>query len=65
MVPTFRMMRDYIQALLGGRELGQGMVEYTLIIGTISLVIVAAFLVTGISGSIQALATDIQNKIQP
>ncbi len=47
------------------REEGQGMVEYTLIIGTISLVIVAAFLTTGIEGAISGLATDIATAINP
>jgi Flp pilus assembly pilin Flp len=45
------------------REEGQGMVEYTLIIGTISLVIVAAFLTTGIEQSIKDLASHIATSI--
>ena len=47
------------------REEGQGMVEYTLIIGTISLVIVAAFLTTGIESSIGDLASSIATSIAP
>ena len=47
------------------REEGQGMVEYTLIIGTISLVIVAAFLTTGIETSIGELASNIAGQIAP
>ncbi len=47
------------------REEGQGMVEYTLIIGTISLVIVAAFLTTGIESSISSLASTIAADISP
>ncbi len=47
------------------REEGQGMVEYTLIIGTISLVIVAAFLTTGIEDSIGDLASTIAADISP
>jgi Flp pilus assembly pilin Flp len=65
MTAAIRMMRDYLDARLGGREEGQGMVEYTLILGTISIVIVAAFLTTGITAAIGGLATDIGTAINP
>ena len=41
------------------------MVEYTLIIGTISLVIVAAFLTLDIEGAISNLAGGIATQIDP
>ena len=50
------MARAFLANWLGDRELGQGMVEYTLIVGTVSLVIVAAFLTTGIGTSIATVA---------
>ena len=58
---------NQIRAFLSDREReeGQGMVEYTLIIGTISLVIVAAFLTTGIESSISSLASTIAADISP
>lgn len=52
-----KMLRD-LQAN-APREEGQGMVEYTLIVGTISLVIVAAFLTGGIQAAITGLSTEI------
>ncbi len=63
MIPVMLMLRGYLGSLLDGRDEGQGMVEYTLIIGTISLVIVAAFLTTGISGAIGTLASNIATAI--
>ncbi|MGE3960063.1 MAG: Flp family type IVb pilin [Dehalococcoidia bacterium] len=53
-----KMVRDYARAY-SGREEGQGMVEYTLIVGTISLVIIAAFLTGGIEAAINGLSNDI------
>ena len=57
------MARAFLANWLGDRELGQGMVEYTLIVGTISLVIVAAFLTTGIGTSITNLASEVACEI--
>ncbi len=57
------MARAFLANWLGDRELGQGMVEYTLIVGTISLVIVAAFLTTGIGTSITSLASEVACEI--
>jgi Flp pilus assembly pilin Flp len=57
------MARAFLANWLGDRELGQGMVEYTLIVGTISLVIVAAFLTTNIGTSISELASEISCSI--
>lgn len=62
MMQTLRSVRDIVRGL-PTREEGQGMVEYVLIIGTISLVIVAAFLTTGISGAISGLANEIATAI--
>ena len=62
---AIRMARDYTTAFLGREDEGQGMVEYTLIIGTISIVIVAAFLTTGIKGAIETLAGNIASSINP
>ncbi len=59
MIALLAMTRTYLAGWLGDRELGQGMVEYTLIVGTISLVIVAAFLTTGIGTSIGNLASHV------
>jgi Flp pilus assembly pilin Flp len=66
MIAMIAMTRAYLTDWLGAdldREEGQGMVEYTLIIGTISLVIVAAFLTTGISSAIGNLAASIATAI--
>ncbi len=56
------MTRAYMADWLGDEE-GQGMVEYVLIIGTISLVIVFAFLATDIGGAVTGLATKVTNAI--
>ncbi len=61
-------MRDVLQRLrraLGSGESGQGMVEYTMILGSIALILVAAFVTSGIESSLGALATDIAASIQP
>jgi Flp pilus assembly pilin Flp len=58
MMQALRSVRELLRGL-PSREEGQGMVEYVLIIGTISLIVVAAFLTTGITGAIQSLAADI------
>lgn len=64
MIAMIAMTRAYLADWLDlDAEEGQGMVEYTLIIGTISLVIVAAFLTTGISGAISGLAATIASRI--
>ncbi len=64
MIAFLNMARAYI-AEKRDREEGQGIVEYTLIIGTISLVIVAAFLTTDIEGAIENLASGIATAIDP
>jgi Flp pilus assembly pilin Flp len=63
MLAYISMARAYLGGWVGDRELGQGMVEYTLIVGTISLVIVAAFLTTGIGGAITGLASEVACEI--
>lgn len=62
MVPAIQMMRDYLEYYLGADE-GQGMVEYSLIIGTISIVLIAGFMVSGINTAVGQLATNITNAI--
>ena len=54
------LRRRYVPA-----ESGQGMVEYTLILGGISIVVVAAFVTSGVESALGALSTDIANSIQP
>jgi Flp pilus assembly pilin Flp len=63
MLPMMLMLRGYIESLLGSHDEGQGMVEYVLIIGTISIVIVGAFLLTGINAAIGTLAGNIATSI--
>ncbi len=58
-------IRNYVVVNVGEREEGQGMVEYTLIVSTISLVIVAAFLTGGITGAITGLSTQITTLLTP
>ncbi len=56
-----RMLKDYLAAKFGrtSDDEGQGMVEYALIIGVISIILIAAFLTTGIAAQVAALATTI------
>ena len=61
-------MRDVLQRLrraLESAESGQGMVEYTMILGSIAIVLVAAFVTSGIESAMGALANDIATSIQP
>ncbi|MEX1023072.1 MAG: hypothetical protein WD058_07975, partial [Dehalococcoidia bacterium] len=64
MFATIQMIRAAVGARLG-REEGQGMVEYSLIVGTISIIIVAAFLTGGITGAITGLSSDITALLTP
>ena len=64
MIAFLNMARAFLAEKRGGEE-GQGMVEYTLIIGTISLVIVAVFLTLDIEGAISNLAGGIATQIDP
>ena len=62
MINALRMMKHYVEAQLGatlGSEDGQGMVEYGLIIGVISIILIAAFLTTGVAGAVTNLANEI------
>ena len=56
-----RMLKDYVAArfVRVSDDEGQGMVEYALIIGVISIILIAAFLTTGIEGAITGLANEI------
>jgi len=62
MSSAIQMLRDYAMKYTG-REEGQGMVEYSLIVGTISLVIVAAFLTGGIQTAITGLSSTITTRL--
>ena len=55
-------MLNLIEALIARlqREEGQTVVEYGLVIGGISLVLIAAFVVTGMTGVFAQLITDIK-----
>ena len=63
MTAAIRMIRDFASAAGRSRDDGQGMVEYSLIVGTISIVLVAAFIVTGIGAAVGGLAGDITTAI--
>ena len=52
-------------SVLNRTNAGQGMVEYTLVIGVISLVIVFAFLTTGIESAMGNLASNIAGQVSP
>ena len=62
MAALIAMTQAYLADWLGQEE-GQGMVEYVLIIGTISLVIVFAFITTDIDTAITGLAEAIASDI--
>jgi Flp pilus assembly pilin Flp len=62
MAALIAMTRTFMADWLDAEE-GQGMVEYVLIIGTISLVIVFAFLATDIGGAITGLASKVTDAI--
>ena len=58
----FKKVRE-VASYYDAREEGQGMVEYTLVVGTISIVIVAAFLTGGIEAAITGLSTTIASAL--
>ena len=62
---TFSMLKANIGSLLAAREEGQGMVEYTMIIGAISIVLVAAFITLGLTGAVDAQVTRLIAEITP
>lgn len=57
------LLRSYIASRLGGRDDGQNMIETSLIIGVISVALVAAFLVSGIEAGITELSRDVACQI--
>ena len=57
-------LQDLLQARLSDEE-GQGMVEYALIVGGISIVLVTAFMVSGVSTSVTDLSTAVAAAITP
>ncbi len=54
-----KIVGDFVRAHFGSNEAGQNMVETALIIGTISLVIVFAFLTSNIDNVIGNLANQV------
>jgi Flp pilus assembly pilin Flp len=59
---------NLIQALVAQiktREEGQTIVEYGLVIGGISLVLIAMFVTTGLTADFAGLVDDIGNKLNP
>ncbi len=63
-LPMIVAFRGYIESLLSDREEGQGMVEYVLIIGAISVALVVAFNTGGVSTAITALSGGVASAIQ-
>jgi Flp pilus assembly pilin Flp len=60
------MLKDYLAAKFGrmSDDEGQGMVEYALIIGVISIILIATFLSTGIATEVSNLSNYIINGIK-
>ncbi len=54
---------QYLRRLLGGHEDGQDMVEYALIVGVVSVAIVALFLLAPFEAGFNALGTRVCNLI--
>ena len=54
---------QYLRRLLGGHEDGQDMVEYALIVGVVSVIIVGLFLLAPFGDAFAALAADVCTKI--
>jgi Flp pilus assembly pilin Flp len=50
---------------LAAEDAGQGVVEYSLVVGSISLVIALAFVTGGIEGATGNLVADLTSRIQP
>ncbi|MQA00169.1 MAG: Flp family type IVb pilin [Dehalococcoidia bacterium] len=65
MPSLFVYAQNYIQSLLGkvADEEGQGMIEYALIIGVISLVLIFAFLTLNLDTAIGNLSQDVADAV--
>lgn len=63
MLALIAYAQAYLQNLGVTDEDGQGMVEYVMIIGTISLIVVAAFLTGGIENAITGLSSKVASAI--
>ncbi len=69
MLAYARMVRDYLNSLaperelLSGRDGGQGMIEYALIIGVIVLALVIAYQNTGLESAISGVFADTKNEL--
>lgn len=59
MTAYVKMVADYIRAPFVGDDAGQNMVETALIIGLMSLVLVVAFVTTGITTAVGNLAEQV------
>jgi Flp pilus assembly pilin Flp len=61
------LLLNLIQGLVARvkREEGQTIVEYGLVIGSISLVLIVLFVTTGLTGAFAALVTAISNALTP
>ena len=69
MTAYVRMVRDYLNSLVPGRELttdrdlGQGMIEYALIIGVVVLALIVAYQATGLGSAIQGVFSDVKDAL--
>ena len=69
MTAYIRMLRDYVSSVLpggrltAGRDLGQGMIEYALIIGVIVLALIVAYQATGLGSAVEGIFTDVRDNL--
>ena len=64
MLAMFVAAQNYFTTLFEDRDEGQGMVEYVLILGVISIGVIIAFQTTELSTAIKGLSDDIVAYIQ-
>ena len=69
MIAYVLIVKDYLTGLWAdhapayGRDLGQGMIEYALIIGVIVLALIVAYTQTGLGSAIAGVFTDVKAEI--
>ena len=68
MMAYVRMVKDYLNALApnrvsGSGDLGQGMIEYALIIGVIVLALIVAYTQTGLGSAIAGVFSDVRDEL--
>ena len=56
-------LRDYLRRLTPASELGQGMIEYALIVGVVVLGLLVGYQATPLGGAVSGVFTSVRNQL--